>query len=74
MEQIEAALGQFSTLLDEKKYAEALKAAPKVIGRFKFYWQHPNEAARVSFKSGLFYCVVSIVTTVVTTLISILLK
>ena len=31
MEQIDAALGQFSTLLDEKKYAEALKAANDAV-------------------------------------------
>ena len=31
MEQIEAALGQASTLLDEKKYAEALKAANDAV-------------------------------------------
>jgi hypothetical protein len=51
-----------------------LKPAPRFTGRFMFHWQHPNEAARVSFKSGLFYCVVSIVISVITTLISILLK
>lgn len=53
-------------MLDSKSNEEIrLKAAPKVIGRFRFYWQHPNEAARVSFKSGVYYFVVSTVLTLI---------
>jgi hypothetical protein len=37
-----------------------LKPAPRFTGRFWFYWEHPNEAARVSFKSGLFYTILII--------------
>jgi hypothetical protein len=42
-----------------------LKPAPRFTGRFWFYWEHPNEAARVSFKSGVFYFIVSTVLTVI---------
>jgi hypothetical protein len=34
-------------------FAIEISAAPKYIGRFLFYWFHPDDAARVSFRIGV---------------------
>lgn len=51
-------------------YCIDMKPAKPFIGKFMFYWQHPVDQVRISFKGAFYYCAIALIASAVFSLLS----
>lgn len=45
----------------KEKSEVTIRAVKNPFEKFLFYWKHPVDSTRVSFKAGMYYCIISII-------------